>query len=145
MTLDQNGGQCRCGNKGCLELYAGGAVILSKARQAGAEPADLAELVDDAVGGDLLAKNLIKESGEYIGVALGGVVNVYGPDRILIGGELSAAGDILLDPIRASMAATAMPIAFAAVDLGLAKLRSFSTALGAAAVVLRSRASAVAP
>jgi predicted NBD/HSP70 family sugar kinase len=142
MTLDQDGAQCRCGNKGCLELFAGGSVLLERARAAGYAPENLAALVDAAKAGDHFAQVLVDEAGQFIGKALGAVVNVYGPDRILIGGELSDAGDIFLSPIRDRMSKTAMPVAFEAVDLRLAALRSMSTAMGAAAMVLRTRASA---
>jgi predicted NBD/HSP70 family sugar kinase len=140
MTLDHHGDRCRCGNRGCLELYAGGSVILARAREAGYHPENLAALVDAAKAGDHLSQNLVLDAGRYIGAALGAVVNVYGPDRVIIGGELSDAGEVFLNAIRESIRTTAMPVAYAAVDLQLAPLRSMSTAMGAAAVVLRSRA-----
>ncbi|WP_433381770.1 ROK family transcriptional regulator [Actinoplanes sp. CA-142083] len=139
MTLDHRGDPCRCGSRGCLELYAGGSVILAQARKAGYRPESLKVLVDAAKASDFLAQNLVIEAGRYIGIALGSVVNVNNPDRILIGGELSDAGEIFLSPIREGIRTTAMPVASDAVDLGLASLRSMSTAMGAAAVVLRAQ------
>ncbi|WP_305788965.1 ROK family protein [Symbioplanes lichenis] len=139
VTLDRAGDPCRCGNRGCLEQYAGGAVILGRAHAAGRPWPGLTELAAAARAGDPLARDLVTTAGRHLGEALGTVVNVWNPDRILIGGELTDAGDLFLDPIRASLHRTALPVATAPLTVEPAALAGMSTALGAAALILSAR------
>lgn len=138
MTINRSGGQCRCGNQGCLELYAGGEVMLGEARAAGRDWPGLADLAAAATAGDDLAVTLVERAGRAIGEALGAVADVYDPDRVLVGGDLADAGHLFLDPVRGSLRRTGFPGPAAAIDVRLAELRGMSTALGAAAMILRA-------
>ena len=107
---------CGCGLRGCLEQYASGAAILKGARKlagsggpAGARLAELAlergELDGHAVHqalieGDAGAMGLARQAGEHLGAALSSIIAVLDPEAIVIGGGLSEAGDLILDPIR---------------------------------------------
>jgi len=138
-TLDFNDLKiCLCGNHGCLELYAGGEALLRKARTGLPELADILDLIDRAKAGDPYCVSLIKDAGDQIGTALGTLVNLNSPDQIVIGGELSDSGAILLDPIRERISRTAMPPAARAVTISEARLKKWSSAWGAAALVLTS-------
>jgi predicted NBD/HSP70 family sugar kinase len=140
-TLEYNNAErCLCGNHGCLELHAGGEALLKKGRIAWPELADTLDLVDRARAGDPYCISVIKEAGDHIGTALGTLVNLTSPHRIVIGGELSDAGAILLDPIRERINRTAMPPAASAVSICEARLKKWSSAWGAAALVLTSAA-----
>jgi predicted NBD/HSP70 family sugar kinase len=127
---------CRCGNHGCLDLYAGREALLKKARIASPELSNTLELVDWAKGGDHYCTSVIKDAGDYIGAALGGLVNLNNPDQILIGGELSDSEEILLEPIREKIRRTALPSAAKAVTISAARRKKWSSALGAAALAL---------
>jgi predicted NBD/HSP70 family sugar kinase len=145
-TLDYKSPQtCLCGNRGCLELYAGGEALLSKARAGWPELVDALDLVDRATAGDPYCINVIKEAGDNIGTALGTLVNLTSPNKIVIGGELSDAGAILLDPIRERISRTAMPPAANAVTISEARLKKWSSAWGAAALVLTGTAAPLRP
>jgi predicted NBD/HSP70 family sugar kinase len=136
-TLDYNNAEtCLCGNHGCLELYAGGEALLKKARAGWPDLADTLDLVDRATAGDPYCISVIKEAGDHIGTALGTLVNLTSPHRIVIGGELSDSGAILLDPLRERISRTAMPPAANAVSTCEARLKKWSSAWGAAALVL---------
>jgi glucokinase len=107
---------CGCGLRGCLEQYASGTAVLKGARKlagsggpAGARLAELAlergELDGQAVHqalieGDAGAMGLAREAGEHLGAALSSIIAVLDPEAIVIGGGLSEAGDLILDPIR---------------------------------------------
>jgi predicted NBD/HSP70 family sugar kinase len=138
-TLDFNDPQiCLCGNHGCLELYAGGEALLRKARTGLPELTDSLDLIDRAKAGDPYCISVIKDAGDQIGTALGTLVNLNSPDQIVIGGELSDSGTILLDPIRERISRTAIPPAVRAVTVSEARLKKWSSAWGAAALVLIS-------
>ena len=140
-TLDYNSPQtCLCGNHGCLELYAWGRALLKKARAGWPELADTLDLVERARAGDSYCISVIKEAGDHIGTALGILVNLTSPHRIVIGGELSDSGAILLDSLRERISRTAMPPAAHAANVCGAHLKKWSSAWGAAALVLTSAA-----
>jgi predicted NBD/HSP70 family sugar kinase len=138
VTINFNGPQCRCRNRGCLETYASGATLLASARNHAPDLADLPSLVDEARSGDETCRGLITEAGRMIGIALGTLVNINSPDRIVVGGDLSAAGEILLAPLRATLAVSAVRPAANAVTILPAQLKSWSSAWGAVALVLKT-------
>jgi predicted NBD/HSP70 family sugar kinase len=137
ITLDyKDPATCRCGNHGCLELYAGAEVLLKKARETFPQLRDTLDLVDRAKSGDPYCISVIQDAGDYLGVVLGTVVDLMGPDLILIGGELSDADEILLEPIRYKVRRTSLQPAFEAVTIKSASLKKWSSAWGAAALAL---------
>jgi predicted NBD/HSP70 family sugar kinase len=146
VTLDyKDPAMCRCGSHGCLEMYAGADVLLKKARVAWPDLYDTLELVDKAKAGDPACISVIKSAGDHIGIALGILVDLTGPDMILIGGELSDSGEILIGPIREKVSRTAMAVASDSVSISNATLRKWSTAWGAAALALKASAANIYP
>ena len=113
-TVLPNGPPCGCGNRGCLETLASGTAIARAARaaqEAGSlalptDPDDLSPgaLATAARAGDPVARAIFADAGTYIGIALGNVVCTLNPRAIVVGGGVSQAGDLLLDPIRREIA-----------------------------------------
>jgi predicted NBD/HSP70 family sugar kinase len=136
ITLDARGPVCRCGNRGCVELLAGGRALLRHARVTHPHLSDLEDLVELALIGDPGCRRLLVDAARQLGFALGGVLNLVNPDRIVIGGELGAATELLLDPLRRGLADTAMAAAVAAVDVVGADLGTRAAALGGVALAL---------
>ncbi|AZS44274.1 ROK family transcriptional regulator [Microbacterium oleivorans] len=99
MTIDENGARCRCGNRGCLETVAAGPALL-----VGFGDADgihrLRDLVTAAGDGVPAAQRTIADAGRHIGIAAASLCNLIDPERIVVGGELARAGEILLAPLR---------------------------------------------
>jgi glucokinase len=125
MTVDPEGPQCRCGNRGCLERLIGAEGMVERARQvidagagegmlfkAGGDSAELTpEIIARAAGrGDEAARELLRESGEYLGIALASIVNLLDPEVIVIGGGISRAGELVLEPARATMRRRSMKL-----------------------------------
>ena len=135
ITVDYQGRRCPCGNRGCLERYAGGFALLEDARQAGLDIENLPGLVRRARSGDVACQRIITEAATIIGAALGTLVNLNGPGLIVLGGSLSAAGELLTRPLRASLHQAAFPPAAQAVCIELASLDRHASAYGAAALV----------
>jgi glucokinase-like ROK family protein len=126
ISVDKTGPLCHCGNKGCLEAVAAGPAIAGRAllaAQAGKSPILLKYyerngniLRADDVGnasreGDALAIEVIRESGQFVGDVLAGLVNFYNPGMIVLGGGVSNLGDLLLSSIRQSVLGRSLPLA----------------------------------
>ena len=137
ITLDEHGDVCRCGNRGCLDLVAGGNALVAMLRRTHPEVAGLAQLIALAREGDGACRRIVADAGTHVGVALGSLVNLVNPERVVIGGELGRAGEILLEPIRSALRRVAIPPAVAAVQVVAGELGDRSEVLGAVAVVLR--------
>jgi predicted NBD/HSP70 family sugar kinase len=137
VTLDEHGDVCRCGNRGCLELVAGGAALVAALRRTHGELDSVEEVVALADDGDRAARRLIADAGAHLGVAAAGLVNLVDPQRLIVGGELGRAGDVLLEPLRRSLRRSTVRPAADAVEVVCAELGDRSEVLGAVAVVLR--------
>jgi predicted NBD/HSP70 family sugar kinase len=108
---------CHCGKKGCLETEASGSALVRKITerlQAGANSviADRYEkngkiTLDDALEAvqreDLLAIEVVEEMGKTLGRWLAGMINVFNPEKVIIGGMLAVTGDYLLQPVRTAV------------------------------------------
>jgi len=152
MTIDDKGPLCKCGNRGCWETLASGTALAGEARhriKQGVKTRIL-DLVDGdiekvtaqvihaaAVQGDSLAKELITQTGYYVGVGLANLINIFNPELIVIGGGLSNMGDLLLRPAHKVAEERAFRPAFRAVRLAPAQLGRDSGVLGAAAFALQ--------
>ena len=115
-NLIPNGKPCGCGQHGCLEQYGSGTALLNAAKelassgtQEGARLAELASAKGELTGaevyqaiqeGDAGALRLLTELGTHLGFAVASFVAVLDPEILVIGGGVSAAGELLLKPIR---------------------------------------------
>lgn len=118
MQVVPDGQPCECGGHGCWEQYSSGNALVRHARvRVGHVPTLLEELCagdpDLLVGpmvtqaaeeGDAVALEAFASVGDWLGVGLANLVAAFDPDRVVVGGGLSAAGDLLLDPARAALA-----------------------------------------
>lgn len=98
-TITENGPVCRCGNRGCLEAIAGGYAILESLKPTHGN-LKLNDVVTKAMGGDAGCIRALAEAGRHVGVAAANISNLLDPERLIVGGELSRAGEILIGPIR---------------------------------------------
>ena len=97
-TVVLDGPRCNCGNTGCLEMLAGAKAI---ARAAGHATFDQA--LAAARAGDARAAAAIQQSGRLIGVAIANLTIFVAPQRVVVGGGVAEAGDLLLAPLRAEL------------------------------------------
>src|SRR5206468_12925224 len=117
VAVGARGPVCRGGKRGCLELAAGGRALLASARLTRPDLIDLGDLIGHAVEGDPGCRRLLIDAGTQLGLALGGLVNLLNPERIVLGGELAVAVDLLREPLQRGLADTAMAAAVGAVDV----------------------------
>ncbi|HEV2216434.1 MAG TPA: ROK family transcriptional regulator [Candidatus Dormibacteraeota bacterium] len=136
-TLDERGALCYCGNRGCLETVASGPAITRLVAEADGEAPSLADVIERASAGDVRCRRAISDAGREIGVAVAGLCNLINPERVIIGGQLSRAGSILLQPIRESIRRHAVQAAAERVDVRQAVFVERAELLGALALALR--------
>ncbi|GAA1974725.1 ROK family transcriptional regulator [Kitasatospora viridis] len=94
---------CRCGARGCLEAYVGAEALVERwgRRAPGGEQAGIAALLTAAQQGDLSAIDLLNEAAEYLGAAIADLINLFNPERIVIGGWAGLLlGPYLLPAVR---------------------------------------------
>lgn len=113
-----DGVACECGGRGCWEQYASGNALVAFARaRVGREPTVLDDwcggvpdrltgpmVTDAAAAGDLVALQAFGHVGDWLGVGIANLVASLDPEVVVVGGGVSAVGDLLLDPARAALA-----------------------------------------
>jgi predicted NBD/HSP70 family sugar kinase len=135
-TVAEDGPICRCGNRGCLELYAGGMALLDALRQSHADIDTLDQVVALARDGHPACARVLADAGRHIGVAIANLINLFNPDRIVVGGELSGVGETLLEPMRVAAKRSAVQTAVDAVEIVPGVLGHRAEVLGGLALVL---------
>ncbi len=110
VLVDPEGAVCRCGNRGCLETAASTGALLDMLRRSHGD-LTVAEMLDLARDGDLGCRRVIADAGRVVGSAAAMLFNVLNPQRLVVGGDLAAAGDLLLDGVRSSVRLSALPAA----------------------------------
>jgi predicted NBD/HSP70 family sugar kinase len=136
VTVDESGPVCRCGNRGCLEVYAGADAVLDPLRRRHGAKITLRQVIALAQEGDLGCQRVIADAGRSLGLAIAGTCNLLAPERVIVGGELAAAGEILLDPLRTIVQRAAIA-SLRATPVLQGVLGERAEVLGAVALVLR--------
>jgi predicted NBD/HSP70 family sugar kinase/biotin operon repressor len=136
-TIDETGDICRCGNRGCLETYAGAAAIASLMSRSLGEELEPEAVLSRAAEGDPGCRRAIADAGRHIGVAVANLCNLVNPERIVVGGSMGQAGALLLDPLRESVSLRAIPSAGEDVSIVPGELGERAELLGAVALVLQ--------
>jgi glucokinase len=101
MVIVHDGAPCRCGGHGHLESYVSGKAADELAQAAFGPAADAHRLVRLANEGDARAIELLKGVGEKLGSGIAGLVNIFNPELVVIGGGFAAAGELLFVPAQA--------------------------------------------
>lgn len=136
VTVNPYGAICRCGSRGCLETVASPTAIAELLGRGRPNPVRVAELGELVHAGDRGAVRMIEDAGEAVGRALAPVVMLLNPELIVIGGDLVAAGDVLLDPLRRTLERDTMRAQQQALRVVASTLGDSAGVRGAAALVL---------
>lgn len=124
-TIDPDGPWCNCGNRGCVEAYCRADQIAVACGTSDVEAA-----VRAARAGDARAIGGLADIGRYLGIGLANAVVVVNPDRIVLGGGVAAAGELILGPIRDEIARR-VHVTWGGMDVVVAALGTFAGAIGA--------------
>jgi glucokinase len=126
-TIDPDGPWCGCGNRGCLEAFARADQI---ALACGTPTAEAA--VEAARAGDARAIRGLRDIGRYLGIGIANVITILSPDRVVLGGGVAAAGELLFEPIRDEVARRVTTTSLDEVRVVPAELGTWAGAIGAA-------------
>lgn len=140
---------CRCGKRGCLETGASGVAVhrlfmeklaegqistLSGKSTAG-EAISIDDIVDAASAEDVLAIEILERIGSDLGKAISGLINVFNPELIVVGGTLAATGDYLLLPIRSAVNKYSLTLVSRQTEVRLSTLGGMAGVIGACMLV----------
>lgn len=150
ITVQPDGNVCGCGSRGCLETFAGG-VFLSKRAEESAianprsllaerlkekgrlEPEDITIACEN---GDEAAIKLYEETGKYLGIAIGSIINIFAPEEVVISGGVSRAGGYIMDPLLRSVEERTFPEFLSETTIRPGKLLEHAGVSGAAKLAM---------
>ncbi len=141
VTIDHKGIACNCGGRGCLEAYAStGALLRQYAEATGKNESELDGfyLVQQFKEGDEAAVKCMEEHTDYLGHGIAGFINTFAPQKVVIGGGISEAGQFYIEMIKKSAMGYAMPDCAANTDVVAATLGNMAGCLGAASLIFRN-------
>ncbi len=144
-SVDPFGGvKCKCGNVGCLEVYASATAIVRMTRELLASglhsllrsiPTDALtseEVYRAALAGDEVAFDVMCRLGMHLGVAMANLVNIFNPEMIVIGGGVAAAWDLFAERAREEVKKRAFPVPAGRCQIARAECGDDAGLLGAA-------------
>jgi predicted NBD/HSP70 family sugar kinase len=136
-TIEEDGPLCRCGNRGCLEVFAAAPALLELLRRSYGDEITVEDVLKLSHEGDIGCRRVITDAGRHIGVALANLCNLLSPQMVIIGGELALAGDVLITAIRESMGRRTVSVPGLAPEVTAGILSERAGVLGALALALQ--------
>jgi glucokinase len=153
IPMSDSGITCSCGAVGCLESFCSGSAIAERGKERGWRPRDgfthsddsngagpegitAKEIVQAASEGDPAALHIVREAARWLARGLLTLVRIVNPDRIILGGGLILAGQVLLSPLHQYLAQLASPRVGYSTEIVIAELGTYSPLYGAAAMAL---------
>ena len=127
---------CRCGNVGCLEAVASGAAMAAKLSASGVEADDSRDVVRLVRSGNTDAVQLIRQAGREVGDVLASIVNFFNPSVIVVGGDISEAGEQVLAGLREVIYSRSLPLATQHLTITASELGDRAGVIGAAVMVI---------
>ena len=138
ITVNPDGAQCRCGARGCLEAEAGEwALLRHMGRHSGNEREAVDTILREAAAGSPGALEALRTVGTWLGTGLADLVNIFNPNRIVLGGMFAKAFPYVADAVRGQIDVHAQAPSRGMVSVVPATLGDDSTLLGAVELALR--------
>ncbi|MER7441304.1 ROK family transcriptional regulator [Micromonospora avicenniae] len=138
-TLVYGGRQCRCGARGCLEAYVGAEAIIDRYREArggrpvpGEDEESQLNALIEAAAGSATARRVLDETAAYLGAGVANLINLFNPERVVLGGWAAMALGDLLPAVREAAGRQALRQPYEQASIELCRLGVDAVALGAA-------------
>lgn len=132
ITVEPDGRQCKCGNRGCVEEYASATAILRNAQERGLAAMTAAEVYESWATGNEIARVVFAEMGEYLGQMLAGLCNTLNPEMLIVCGGVANAWDAFAPAVQTEIETRAYPAAAARAILARGELGDRAGILGVA-------------
>lgn len=146
MVIQMNGAKCSCGNNGCIEAYASATAMVRRFKEALKNGATsllkgvgeiTAKMINDAaLKGDRVSLDIIRETGQYLGVALVNIMHILNPEVIVLAGGMIGSGDLLMHPIRETVRLKAFEASYKDTQILFSLLGNDAGIIGAAGCLL---------
>ncbi|MEZ4386464.1 MAG: ROK family transcriptional regulator [Candidatus Krumholzibacteriia bacterium] len=147
LAIDPQGKTCVCGLRGCLATVVGAQALLARTEALVAQdPGHAAhgrrltmdDLEQAALRGDPLVLTVVREAAASLGIAVAGLLNILNPSLVIIGGDLSRLGPLLVDPLRDMVQRRTLVSSVAAAEIRTSDLGPQAVAVGAATMILKA-------
>jgi predicted NBD/HSP70 family sugar kinase len=136
VQIQPNGLLCRCGNRGCLETLVSTSHIIAALQPMYTDTVTIADVIRLVETGDSGATRIVSDAGHTIGRSLADMCDVLNPEAVIVGGELSLAGEVLTDGMREAITRYAQPNVVRAVTVTSGTLKNRAELLGAIALAI---------
>lgn len=103
ITVVPDGPLCECGKRGCLEALVSDPVVSQRVSTAVGRSVSINEAVALAKHGDAVVQSIFTAAGRTLGMAMANLVNIFNPSLLVIGGEGTRAGDLIIEPLQAAL------------------------------------------
>lgn len=147
MVIQMNGPKCNCGNYGCFEVFASATAMVRRFKEllksgASSSLKDLSEITakainDAAFQGDRASLDIIKETGQYLGIAIVNIMHVLNPEIIVLTGGMIGSGELLMNPIKEVINQKAFEASYKDTKIVFSKLGNDAGIIGAAGCLLK--------
>lgn len=143
MTIEVNGAECRCGNKGCWELYASEQALIKNAQQLGITLSPDEEILFEvlqqhAENGEKEIIDLFEQVGEYLGVGINNIINIFNPQQVIIGNRIASAERWIQEPLNKRIINQTLWFQQKDLQVNFSELSTHSAALGVAAYAIEA-------
>jgi predicted NBD/HSP70 family sugar kinase len=136
VVVDESGPICRCGNRGCLETFASGPALARLLEASRGETVTIPQVIALAEAGDAGARRAIADAGRTIGKVVAVLCNIFNPEMVVVGGDLGAAGELLVGPLRESLERASIPATIDGLQVVAGELGDRANLLGALALAI---------
>lgn len=140
IAVEHNGADCNCGGRGCLEIYGSTTALVKRyAALTGlpVEDVDGKFIVSRFKDGEIMAQQCLEEQTAYLGHGIASFVNVFAPQKVVLGGGIAEAGEFYIEMVRNAATSLMMPDCGAETEIVAAQLGNKAGSLGAAALVFK--------
>ena len=135
MTIDTNGPKCRCGNKGCWELYASEKALLNKVNKGKKQHyLHLDDVLELARSSDPSILSSFDEIGHYLGIGMINIIHTFNPEKIIIGNRMANAQAFLEDQVESTIKKHILPLYQFNTEIAFSRFPIHSSTLGASAI-----------
>ncbi len=152
-TVDEDGSVCSCGNYGCLESMASNSAIIKRTlkmlKQGAASKINgliknnLDNLDEEIIflaaeQGDVLARQVLQDTGRYLGICVANLINILNPEAVIISGDVVMVGDIVLESLKSTVHNRALSDPAKYVKIVKSTMNKEGVAIGASTLIMES-------
>ena len=136
VVVQENGAQCRCGKRGCLETVASAQAVVRRAQAEGTQLSTLDEIHAAFEAGDAKVRAVVLDAGHYLGASLANLIGTLNIQKIVLTGDMTRFGDAWLASVNHAMQDAALTRMAEGTQLEIGKLDYRACILGASALLL---------